>query len=104
MVEKPKDKRISGEVRKLRKLFRDLPKDTLILLDGLIRRAAYMKISLEDYECDLNESGYVEPFSQSEKVEPYDRERPVARLYNSTVKNYQTIMKQLADSLPEPSV
>ena len=36
-------------------------------------------------------------FSQSEKTEPYERERPVARLYNTMNKNYQSIIKQMSD-------
>ena len=58
-----------------------------------------MKITLEDYEEDLDEKGYVESFSQSEKLEPYERERPVARLYNTMNKNYQSIIRQLTDLL-----
>lgn len=85
----------------MRKLFADMPANTFKLYDGLITRAAYMRITLEDYEKDLDENGYVEVFSQSDKTEPYDRERPVARLYNSMNKNYQTLMKQLSDKLPE---
>lgn len=95
-----KDKRIKKESQRLHALFKDLPKDTLKLLDGLLIRAAYMRVALEDYEEDLDEKGYVEMFSQSEKAEPYERERPVARLYNTMNKNYQSIMKQLADQLP----
>lgn len=45
----------------------------------------------------------MESFTQSDKQAPYERERPVARLYNAMNKNYQAIMKQLKDALPEPS-
>ena len=58
-----------------------------------------MKIQLEDYEEDLLENGYVEMFSQSEKQAPYERERPVARLYTTLNGNYQKIMKQLSDHI-----
>ncbi len=101
MKQKAKDIRIKAEDDRLRALYKDLPVDTLALYDGLIRRAAYMRITLEDYEADLDARGYVEQFSQSEKLEPYERERPVARLYNTMNKNYQSIIKQLADALPE---
>ena len=61
-----------------------------------------MRVTLEDYEKDLDENGYVEKFTQSEKMEPYERERPVARLYNTMNKNYQSIIKQLTDLIPKP--
>lgn len=96
-----KEERVTNEDKRLRKIYKNLPEDALNLYDGLIHRAAYMRIALEDYEADLDANGYVEQFSQSDKLEPYERERPVARLYNTMNKNYQSIMKQLADRLPE---
>lgn len=96
-----KSDRILKEDKRLRTMYKDLPKDAMSLYDGIIRRAAYMRVTLEDYEADLDANGYVELFSQSEKTEPYERERPVARLYNTMNKNYQSIMKQLGDAMPE---
>ena len=98
-----KQKRISAEYKRLKQLFREMPKDTITLYEGIIHRAAYMRATLEDYETDIDNNGYVEYFSQSDKVEPYQRERPVARLYNSMNKNYQTIIRQLKEALPDQS-
>ena len=66
-------------------------------LEGLIKRAAFMRCNLEDMEKDLNEKGFTEMFTQSAQAPPYERERPMARMYNSLNKNYQTLMKQLSD-------
>lgn len=101
MKELTKAERISKEDKRLREIYKDMPKDVKSLYDGLIKRAAYMRIALEDYEEDILAKGSVEPFSQSSNMSPYDRERPVTRLYNTMNKNYQSIMKQLNDSLPE---
>ena len=60
-----------------------------------------MRVALEDFERDIIENGCVEMFSQTDKAEPYERERPVARLYNTMNKNYQSIIKQLSDLLPK---
>ena len=97
-----KDKRILREEKRLRKNFENIPDELMGVADGLIRRAAYMRVTLEEYEKDILEKGSVEMFTQSEKVEPYERERPVVRLYNQMNKNYQTIIKQLTDMLPKP--
>jgi len=99
-----KDERLNLEEKRLRVSYKDLPKDSLIVADGLIRRAAYMRVTLEDMEKDLDENGFVELFSQSEKTEPYERERPVARLYNTMNKNYQSIVKGLTDLVPKKPV
>ena len=94
-------KRIDKEERRLRQNYGDLPDDIASVVDGLIRRAAYMRVQLEDYETDLLDNGYVEPFTQSANMDPYDRERPVARLYSTMNKNYQGIVRQLTDLLPK---
>lgn len=99
-----KQERISIEEKRLRRIYKNIPKDNKAIIDGLIQRAAYMRTTLEDYEADLDEKGYVELFSQSEKCDPYERERPVARLYNSMNKNYQCIIKQLSDLVPKVEI
>ena len=49
---------------------------------------------------EIDENGEVEMFSQSEKTDPYERERPAARLFTATDKNYQSIIKQLNELTP----
>ena len=98
---KTKDQRINADVRKLKKIFRNLDKDTWQIVDGVIKRAAFMKIFLEDLETDLNANGYTELFTQSSGLKPYERKRPAAEIYNSTIKNFLATCKQLHDLLPE---
>ena len=95
--EPPMNSRIRKEITRLNKIFVAKSDNEKELLSGLIRRAAFMKVQLDDMEKDLVSNGFVEMFSQSEKTEPYERERPLARLYNTLNKNYQTLMKQLGD-------
>lgn len=99
-----KDERIKKEEKRLRKIYAEVDKDNKAIIDGLIQRAAYMRVTLEDWEKDINENGYYEMFTQSEKTDPYERERPVARLYNTMNKNYQSIIKQLSDLVPKQEV
>lgn len=96
-----KTKRINKEIRRLEEIFKDMPEDIKAIADGLIKQAAYMRIQLEDYIEDLDTNGYVEMFTQSPKTPPYERERPVARLYATANRNYQNIIKQLSDLLPK---
>lgn len=97
-----KDERVQLEVARLKKIFNELPEDTLTVVEGLIIEAADMRIRLEDIRKDLDENGYDEMFSQSEHQEPYERERPQARRYVALNKNFQSIMKQLGDYIPKP--
>ena len=95
-----KQERIAAEIKRLWLLFAGLSKKQKDTADGIVKRAAFMRVTLEDMEKDLDENGFVEEFTQSINTPPYDRERPVARLYNTMNKNYQSIMKQLTDLLP----
>lgn len=96
-----KDKRIKKEENRLKKIYKsieDNKKDTVI---GLIQRLAYLRVTLEDFEKDLDENGFTELFQQGEKQSPYERKRPVADLYNTMNTSYQKGIKQLTDLLPK---
>lgn len=97
-----RNERIKKEERRLKRIYKNVDKDNKAIIDGLIQRAAYMRVALEDWELDIMENGIVEMFTQSDKTDPYERERPVARLYNTMNKNYQSIIKQLSDLVPKP--
>ena len=96
---KPKESRITAEEGRLTKQFNQINGKKRAVVRGLIQRAAFMRASLDDLEDDLNENGFIEPFSQGDQ-EPYDRKRPAADLYNTMNANYQKIVKQLTDLLP----
>lgn len=100
-ADKPKETRTNSEKNRLARFYSDIPKDKKGIMEGLIARAAFMRVTLEDMEADLDENGFVELFTQSEKTDPYERERPVARLYNTMNKNYQSIIKQLSELIPK---
>ena len=94
---------IRKEVARLKKNFAKTDKKRKAVSEGLIYRAAFMRVSLEDLEKDLNEYGWTEMFSQGNQ-EPYLRKRPQAELYNSLNANYQKIVKLLSDLLPKEEV
>lgn len=97
-----KDGRIRKEYLRMRNIYKKLVSDEKLKAnDGLMHRAAYLRISIEDMESDLDENGFVEMFSQSESQIPYERERLTDRLFNSLTKNYQTAMTQLNRILPD---
>lgn len=60
-----------------------------------------MRVYLNDLNEDIKENGLTELFTQSDKVEPYDRERPAAALFLKYDKNYQAVIRQLCDLCPE---
>lgn len=94
-----REARIRAEVKRLSAQFKDIDSKKKKITAGLIERAAFMRVALEELEEDLNTYGFWEWFSQGEQ-EPYQRKRPAAEIYNQTNKNYQSIVKQLTDLLP----
>ena len=96
-----KEERVKKEIARLRKIFENMPEDVLKVSDGLITQAARMRVSLDDMWIDICENGDIEMFTQSADAPAYERMRPVAQLFNSRDKAYQTIVKQLTDRLPD---
>lgn len=101
MSELTKDKRINKELSRLKKIFKKIPEDKYKALEGIIEEAANIRITLQDMRNELDVTGWVDMFSQSPDVPPYERTRPLATQYNSLNKNYQNLMKMLKDSLPK---
>lgn len=95
-----KETLIKKEEKRLKRIYKDIEKGKKSTIEGLIQRAAFMRISLAELEDDLTLYGFTEKFSQGTQ-EPYDRKRPNADLYNSMNTSYQKIIKQLTDLLPK---
>lgn len=93
-----------SEAARLRRLYKELPKNRKAVAEGLIVQAARLRVRLNELNDDIQANGMTEMFSQSEKTEPYMRERPSASLFIKLDKNYQAIMRQLTEMLPEGTV
>ena len=91
----------SDEVARLLKLYEGLPPKQFALAEGLIIQAARLRVRLDKLWQELQEKGETEWFTQSDKTDPYERERPASRTFTATDKSYQSIIKQLNDMLPE---
>lgn len=88
------------EVERLTELYKSLPPKQFALAQGLIIQAARLRVRLDKLWAELEEKGETEWFTQSEKTDPYERERPASRTFTATDKSYQSIIKQLNDMLP----
>lgn len=90
------------EQNRIKKIYKNLPKEQLELNKKLIERAAYMLVSLEDMEAKINADGLVVPMPQgSYQIE---RAHPLLQPYNAMVKNYNATIKQLSDLSPSAEV
>lgn len=89
-----------SEIRRLTKIYKNLPPNQFAVAQGLIVQAARLRVRLDQLWEEIQKGGETEMFSQSERTEPYERERPAARLFTATDKNYQSIIKQLNELTP----
>ena len=96
-----RERLVKIEKQRLQELYKNIPENQKKLTEGLIIQAARLRILLDEMWIDITENGDYEMFSQSEKQTPYERERPVAKMYNSRNDSYCRILKQLSDILPE---
>jgi hypothetical protein len=92
---------VNREIKRLNEIYQSLPENRFAVAQGLIVQAARLRVRCDQLWKDIQKNGEVEMFSQSPNVEPYERERPAARLFTATDKNYQSIIKQLNEMTPE---
>lgn len=94
-----KEKRIKREIRRLRKILgKDNPK--VNACEHLIRNAAFMSVSLEDLQEQINAGGWTETYQNGANQSGVKR-AAAADIYTATFRNYLATMKQLADIAPE---
>lgn len=94
------DDRIEKEEKRLKGLFKDLTQDKKKIAEKLFQNAAFMAITLEDLQQWLNDNGTVSKYQNGENQWGY-KKSPEVELYNTMIKNYSTIIKQLTDLLPK---
>lgn len=99
MAKIKKSTRIEREKQRLLKLFEDLDKNKLKTCATLIDRAAFITISLQDLEEELNERGWTEFYQNGENQSGY-KKSAAADVHISLTKNLNAIIKQLLELVP----
>ena len=95
-----KEKKIKQETNRIKKIYKNLGRDKIKFLGGLIHETAFMKISLEDLRNTLTKDGMTELFEQGDQS--FIRERPEVKIYTTFIQRYQNGMKILIDLMPGP--
>ena len=93
-----KEKNIKQEINRIKKLYKDFPKEKSKVLEGLINESAFIKVSLEELRDNLLKNGFTEVFDQGEQR--FNRERPEVKIYTTFIQRYSNVMKQIIDLLP----
>ena len=99
MVKAKKTTRIKKEKERLLAIFLDLDPNKLKVCATLIDRAAFITVSLEDLELELNEKGWTETYTNGRNQEGV-KKSAAAEAHISLTKNLNAIIKQLLELVP----
>src|SRR5690606_13129931 len=94
-----KEKRTKREETRLKKVFAALPEDKRRVAEGLVKEAAFMRVTLEETRDVIDREGVIELFEQG--AQRFLREHPATKVYASFINRYSTVIKQLIDLLPD---
>lgn len=99
-LEFEKQKRIKREITRLNGLLKKLDSKKKKAVDSLIKNAAFMAITLEDLQAEINEKGVTEKYQNGANQHGIKKSSAV-EVYNAMIKNHVQVMKQLTDLLPK---
>lgn len=98
--EKTKEEIIKAEKRKLAGIYTRLDKKTKRSVDSLVDEAAFMAASLYELRKIIDEKGYTEEYQNGANQKGIKKCSEV-EIYNTMIKNYSSVVKQLTDLLPK---
>ena len=97
---KTKEDIIKAEKKKLSGIYTRMDKKTKKAVDSLVDEAAFMAASLYELREIINEKGYVETYQNGANQKGVKKCSEV-EIYNTMIKNYSSIVKQLTDLIPK---
>ena len=95
-----KDELIKKNFRKLNRIFKFLDKDRRLVAEKLCRKAAFMDVTLDEMQRQITAEGYIITATNGNGFE-VRTDHPAMKTYNTMIKNYTAVIKQLAELLPE---
>ena len=98
--EKTKEDRINQEKNKLNRMFKEIEEKKKKMVEKLVMNAVFMAISLVDLQKIINEKGYTEEYQNGANQKGVKKCSEV-EIYNTMIKNYSSVIKQLTDLLPK---
>ena len=98
--EMDRSEQIKSELRKLRKIFGNLGENERKFIEPMLQNAAFMRVILEELQEQIAENGCVEEYTNGENQGGKKMSAELSA-YNTTVRNYNTVMVKLIERLPK---
>lgn len=100
MDEKQKKKKIAEEFSRITQFFEKIPKTQKEVVLPLLQNAAFMKVTLEELQDQINHDGAIEEYKNG--VNQYGVKQSASlQSYNALIKNYASVIKNLCGMLPK---
>ncbi|MGN4930280.1 hypothetical protein [Bacillus cereus group sp. MYBK14-1] len=93
---------ISSDMKKLKTILKQIPKDRLPVAQSLYNELVFIQNTLDTLKAQVEEEGPTAMFKQGRQE--FLREHPALKAYNTTVQRYSLLYKQLVDLLPPTNV
>jgi len=94
-----KETRIKRERTRLNKVFKTLDKNKLTTVQSLINNAAFMAVTLEDLQAEINVKGISDKY-QNGANQWGTKQSPEVEVYIAMSRNLTTVIKELASLAP----
>lgn len=95
-----KKKRIQNELDKISIVFEKVPEKERSVIDPLLQNFAFMKVTLEDLQEEINRDGISETYQNGEN-QSGQKENSKLKSYNRLIKNFESVTKTLMRYIPE---
>ena len=95
-----KEERIAAERERLNKLFADLDANQLQAAAGLISSAAFLAVSLEDLEAEINANGYIDSYTNGAS-QAGEKISAAVQAYTALNAKYQSTIQKLLKIVPK---
>lgn len=95
-----RNKTTSKELNKLKKIFKNIESDKQKTVEKLISNAAFMAESLDELQEIIREKGFTEEYQNGANQFGVKKCSEV-EIYNTMIKNYASVIKQLTELLPK---
>lgn len=95
-----KEERIQKELDRISKVFESVPDNERTVIDPLLQNCAFMKVTLEDLQEEINRDGVSESY-QNGANQSGQKENSRLKSYNRLIKNFESVTKTVMKYLPE---
>ena len=92
----------TADIKDLRKVFEAINDEKSKLALSLLDKAEFLEETLQELKARVKIDGVVTEMCQGDYT--IERENPALKSYNTTVKNYTSVIKQLNDMLPTKEI